>query len=70
MGRFSEQLWGDSPERDQAGRPTHDGRHLHLVAPPATHTWEQLELGDGDFDVDTPDLAQRYGIEVDVEDLA
>jgi hypothetical protein len=26
-----------------------------------------LELGDGDFDVDTPDLAQRYGIGIDVE---
>jgi transposase len=45
-----------------AGRPTHDGRHLHLVAPPTTHTWEQLELGDGDFDVEAPDLAERYGI--------
>jgi hypothetical protein len=45
-----------------AGRPNHDGRHLHLVAPPTTHTWEQLELGDGDFDVEAPDHAERYGI--------
>lgn len=45
-----------------AGRASHDGRHLHLVTPPALEaSWEQLELGDGDFDVDTPDLAQRYG---------
>jgi transposase len=52
-----------------AGRSTHEGRHLHLVTPPPTDAGgEQLELGDGDFDVDTPDLAQRYGL--DIEDLA
>ena len=46
-----------------ASRPTTAGRHLHLVAPPtAEPVWEQLELGDGDFDVDTPDLDARYGI--------
>jgi transposase len=45
-----------------AGRPTTDGRHLHLVAPaPTEPVWEQLELGDGDFDVETPDLDARYG---------
>jgi transposase len=46
-----------------ATRPSTDGRHLHLVTPPAAEAgWEQLEFGDGDFDVDTPDLAQRYGV--------
>ncbi|MFV0308725.1 MAG: Mu transposase domain-containing protein, partial [Desertimonas sp.] len=44
-----------------AGRPTHDGRHLRLVTPPAAET-EQLRLGDGDYNVDPPDLAERYGI--------
>lgn len=53
-----------------AGRAKHDGRHLHLVTPSPGDASEQLELGDGDFDVDTPDLAERYGIDVDVEDLA
>lgn len=46
-----------------AGRPkNHDGRHLHLVDPPVATGWEQLELGDGDFDVEAPDLVERYGI--------
>jgi hypothetical protein len=46
-----------------AGRRTHDDRHLHLVTPPAAETGcEQSELGDGDYDVDPPDLAERYGI--------
>lgn len=62
----------------KAGRPRHDGRHLHLVAPATDPTAEQLELGDGDYDVDTPDLAQRYGtggdvgvdVDGDLEDLA
>jgi len=47
-----------------AGRPTNnDGRHLHLVTPPAAEVgWEQPELGDGDYDVEAPDLAERYGI--------
>ncbi|MEZ5216372.1 MAG: hypothetical protein R2715_07235 [Ilumatobacteraceae bacterium] len=51
-------------------RPLEERRwsSAHLVTPETTHTWEQLELGDGDFDVDTPDLIQRYSI--DVEDLA
>ena len=49
-----------------------DGRHLHLVGPATDRTPEQLELGDGDYDVDTPDLTERYGINVDMdlEDLA
>ena len=50
-----------------AGRPKHDGRHLHLVAPATDAAPEQLELGDGDYDVDTPDLAERYGIDINVE---
>lgn len=45
-----------------AGRAAHDGRHLHLIAPPVDHGWEQLELGDGDYDVEAPDLVERYGI--------
>ena len=61
-----------------AGRPKHDGRHLHLVASATDPALEQLGFGDGDYDVDTPDLAQRYGIDitvdieldVDLEDLA
>jgi hypothetical protein len=61
-----------------AGRPAHDGRHLHLIPPPDTDGPTQLELGDGDYDVDTPDLAERYGIDItvdieldgDLEDLA
>lgn len=44
-----------------AGRPAHDGRHLHIVPAPA-EPWEQLRLGDGDYHVDDPDLAERYGI--------
>jgi hypothetical protein len=52
-----------------AGRPRHDGRHLHLVDPPGDgDASEALGLGDGDYDVATPDLAVRYGI--DVEGLA
>lgn len=44
-----------------AGRPSkHDVRHLHLVTPAAIEV-VQLQLGDGDFDVDTPDLDARYG---------
>ena len=35
-----------------------DQRHLRLVPPS-----EPLELGDGDFDVPTPDLDARYGID-------
>ena len=38
----------------------YDGRHLHLVPEPEPRI-EPLELGDGDFDVDTPDLDDRYG---------
>lgn len=61
-----------------AGRPKHDGRHLHLVASATDPALEQLGFGDGDYDVDTPDLEQRYGIDitvdfeldVDLEDLA
>lgn len=34
-------------------------RHLHVVPP--TDTLEQLELGDGNYDVDPPDLDARYG---------
>jgi len=46
-----------------ASRPTTATRHLHLVDPPAAEAvGEQLELGDGDFDVDPPDLDARYGI--------
>jgi hypothetical protein len=44
-----------------AGKPVHDGRHLHVVPTPV-EPWEQLQLGDGDYDVDDPDLATRYGI--------
>ncbi|HLY83908.1 MAG TPA: IS21 family transposase [Acidimicrobiales bacterium] len=33
-------------------------RHLHLVPP---RPWEQLQLGEGDYDVETPDLDARYG---------
>jgi transposase len=44
-----------------AGKPVHDGRHLHAVPTPV-EPWEQLQLGDGDYDVDDPDLAGRYGI--------
>jgi transposase len=47
-----------------ADRPT-PTRHLRLVAPAATTAepleYTQLELGDGDYDVDTPDLDARYG---------
>lgn len=39
-------------------RPT-PVRHLHVVPP--TDTLEQLELGDGNYDVDPPDLDARYG---------
>lgn len=35
-------------------------RHLHVVAGP-TPVQPRLELGGGDFDVDAPDLAARYG---------
>ena len=54
-----------------AGRPKHDGRHLRLVAPATTTpTWkqlDQLELGDGDYDVEAPDLTERYGINIDID---
>jgi hypothetical protein len=56
-----------------AGRSkTSDARHLHLVTPPTPGDvgCEELELGKGDYDVEAPDLAERYGIAVDVEDLA
>lgn len=53
-------------------------RHLRLIAPATPSSSERLELGDGDYDIDTPDLEQRYGIDitdditddVDLEDLA
>jgi transposase len=44
-----------------AGRPIVDGRHLHIVPAPVDEP-ARLGLGDGDFDVDDPDLAERYGI--------
>lgn len=50
-----------------AGRPKHDGRHLRLVASATDPAPEQLGLGDGDYDVDTPDLAERYGIDITVD---
>lgn len=54
-----------------AGRAKiNDGRHLRLVAGDPTHVGEPLDLGDGDFDVEAPDLAERYGVGVDLEDLA
>jgi transposase len=45
-----------------AGHRRQDGRHLRLIAPATDPALEQLGLGDGDYDVDTPDLEQRYGI--------
>lgn len=36
-------------------------RHLRLVTSTPVDA-DRLELGDGDFDVDTPDLAGRYGL--------
>jgi hypothetical protein len=36
-------------------------RHLHLVEPLPTET-DRLMLGEGDYDVDEPDLAGRYGL--------
>jgi len=40
------------------------GRHLHLVAPPPEPTPAgRLELGDGDYDVAVPDLAERYRLD-------
>jgi transposase len=50
-----------------AGRPRHDGRHLRLIAPATDPALEPLGLGDGDYDVDTPDLEQRYGIDITVD---
>ena len=51
-----------------AGRTKTDNRHLHLVTPPAIEApVEQLELGVGDYDVDPPDLAERYGIDIDAD---
>jgi transposase len=44
-----------------AGRPTTDGRHLRLVEPAPIDPAIELGLGDGDFDVEAPDLAERYG---------
>jgi hypothetical protein len=43
------------------GRRDTGGRHLRLVESTPVDA-ERLELGDGDYDVDTPDLAGRYGI--------
>lgn len=44
-----------------AGRPAQGDRHLRVL--PLPTPVEQLELGDGDYDVDTPDLDTRYGID-------
>ena len=51
-----------------AGRTKTDNRHLRLVTPPAIEApVEQLKLGDGDYDIDPPDLAERYGIDIDAD---
>lgn len=39
-------------------------RHLRVIDPPPALPL-RLELGDGDFDVEAPDLDARYGIDVD-----
>jgi transposase len=47
-----------------SGRAARDSRHLRLVdTPPAVDPAGQLCLGDGDYDVDDVDLAERYGID-------
>lgn len=45
------------------GRHT-EPRHLHLVASATTddEVVGRLDLGDGDYDVDTPDLDARYNL--------
>jgi len=38
-------------------------RHLHLVAPPPDPVPARLELGEGDYEVAVPDLAERYRLD-------
>jgi transposase len=45
------------------GRHRNVDRHLRLVASATEHVPARLDLGDGDFDVDVPDLDARYNID-------
>jgi hypothetical protein len=45
----------------RASRREPVGGHLRLVEPPSAGI-DSLGLGEGDYDVDTPDLAGRYGL--------